>query len=136
MGNHRPPGSDSHILTEIGPVTIRFIVEINEPLRKAVHGIALFNHDRQLIWGWATGEMELVPGEQEFCYTFPMLPVRPGPYNWLVSLYNDREEIDAWDCLPEMVVAADDHQHQFDNWNGLLNIPSEFSVLGSVGRLK
>src|SRR5690242_9093430 len=33
-----PPGSDSHILTEIGPVTIRFIVEINEHLRKAVHG--------------------------------------------------------------------------------------------------
>jgi lipopolysaccharide transport system ATP-binding protein len=131
-----PPGSDSHILTEIGPVTIRFIVEINEHLRKAVHGIALFNHDRQLIWGWATAEMELIPGEQEFCYTFPMLPVRPGPYDWLVSLYNDREEIDVWDCLPEMVVATDDHQHQFDNWHGLLNIPSEFSVLGSVGRLK
>ena len=104
---------------------------------EAVHGIAFFNHDRQLIWGWATDE----PGaryrrEHDFCYTFPMLPVRPGPYNWLVSLYNEREEIDAWDCLPEMVVAAEDHQHQFDNWNGVLNIPSEFSVLGSVGRLK
>jgi lipopolysaccharide transport system ATP-binding protein len=130
------PGDGPHVLSTLSPVIIKFIVEISEPLQKAVHGIALYNHDRQLIWGWATGEMELLPGEHEFCYAFPMLPVRPGPYNWLVSLYNDLEEIDVWDCLPEMVVATDVHQHQFDNWNGILNIPSDFSVSMAAGKLK
>jgi lipopolysaccharide transport system ATP-binding protein len=132
----QPRSNDPHTLSHLGPTTIKFCVEIHEPLRKALHGIALFNHDRQLIWGWATREMDLAPGDHEFCYTFPMLPVRPGPYNWLVSLYNDQDEVDVWDCMPEMVVATEAQQHQFDNWNGVLNIPSDFSVLTSVAKLK
>jgi len=131
-----PHSEDSHTLTKLTPITIRFSVETTVQLRKAVHGIALFNCDRQLIWGWATGEMDISAGQHDFHYTFPMLPLRPGPYKWLVSLYNDREEVDVWDCLPELVVATEIHQHQFDNWNGVLNIPSQFSVLTKVERLR
>ena len=131
-----PHSEDSHTLTKLTPITIRFSVETTVHLRKAVHGIALFNCDRQLIWGWATGEMDISAGQHDFHYTFPMLPLRPGPYKWLVSLYNDREEVDVWDCLPELVVATEIHQHQFDNWNGVLNIPSQFSVLTKVERLR
>jgi hypothetical protein len=58
-----------------------------------------------------------------------MLPLRPGSYSWLVSLYNDHEEIDVWECAPEMIVATENFQHHFDEWNGLLNIPSEFRVV-------
>ena len=62
-----------------------------------------------------------------------MLPLRPGPYAWLVSLYDEMvEEVDAWDCLPEMVVAAQVHQHPLDHWNGVLNIPTELSILAKV----
>src|SRR5207253_1587685 len=123
-----PRGGDPHILTELAPTTIKFSVQIADPLRKATHGIALYNHDRQLIWGRAAYNFELAAGLQEFYYSFPMLPLRPGPYNWLVSLYEDEEEVDAWECVPEMVVATETYQHRSDEWSGALNIPSEFRV--------
>jgi ABC-type polysaccharide/polyol phosphate transport system ATPase subunit len=131
-----PGGGDPHVLDTLGSLTVSFTVEVHELLRKAVHGIALYNQDRQLIWGWAAGERELPTGKHEFCYTFPMLPLRPGPYSWLVSLYDDWEPVDVWDCLPEMVVATETHQHQSDDWNGVLNIPSDFSVLTTTERVR
>jgi len=82
-----------------------------------------------LIWGWAAYNFEMQPGMHEFSYKFPMLPLRPGPYAWLVSLYDDQEEIDVWECVPEMIVATETRQHTYDHWNGVLNIPSEFFVL-------
>jgi len=124
-----PRGGDAHVLTVVGPVTVRFTLEIYELLPKGTHGIALFNHDRQLIWGWAAFDQEIAVGEHEFCYRFPMLPLRPGAYSWAVSLYDDLDEVDAWECMPELVIATENHQHRYDEWNGVLNIPSEFSML-------
>jgi hypothetical protein len=124
-----PKGSDPHILTDLVRTTIKFSVQLNEPLRRAVHGIALYNHDRQLIWGWAAYNFQVDVGLQEFHYSFPILPLRAGPYNWLVSLYEDDVEVDTWDCVPEMIVATETFQHRSDEWNGILNIPSEFAVM-------
>jgi lipopolysaccharide transport system ATP-binding protein len=122
---------DRHILRHLGATTIRFTVEVREPVRKGHHGIALYNRDRQLIWGRATDNIELGIGRQEITYTFPMLPLPPGPYSWAVSLYEmyaGHKELDAWECLPEMVVATENHQHPLDHWNGVLNIPSQLNV--------
>ena len=92
--------------------------------------------DRQLIWGWANDGVKLNTGENELRYTFPMLPVRPGPYTWLVSLYDEGIEVDAWECLPEMIVATEIHQHQYDSWNGVLNVPAEFTVAVIASKLR
>jgi hypothetical protein len=125
-----PSGDDAHMLTTLSVVTVKFILKINEPVRRGHHGCALFNQDRQLIWAWATDGVKLSVGEHELRYTFPMLPLRPGPYCWQVSIYEDDEEVDAWDCLPEMIVATEVHQHSADHWNGILNMPSRFEVDG------
>jgi lipopolysaccharide transport system ATP-binding protein len=130
----QPRSDDPHTLTHFGPTTIRFVVEIREPLCDAHHGIALFNNDRQLIWGWATDLKEIAAGQHEFRYTFPVLPLRPGPYTWLVSLYHQGELLDAWDCVPEMIVAIPNYQHKYDEWNGVLNIPSDFCVSANPNR--
>jgi ABC-type polysaccharide/polyol phosphate transport system ATPase subunit len=119
---------DSRILSTLGPVTIKFIVEVNEPIHVGHHGCALFSHDRQLIWAWATDGLKLGVGQHELRHTFPMLPVRPGAYSWQVSIYDDGEQLDAWDCLPEMTIATEGHQHSYDRWNGILNMPSRFEV--------
>jgi hypothetical protein len=126
-----PLGDNPHILHECAPTTIKFSLQIDEPLRNATHGVALYNHDRQLIWGWAAYNFQLAAGLQEFHYSFPMLPLRPGAYSWLVSLYEDDLEVDVWDCLPEMVVATETHQHRTDEWSGPLNIPSQFRVIAT-----
>ena len=36
--------------------------------------------------------------------------------------------LDNWDCVPEMTIATEIHQHYMDEWNGILNLPSEFSL--------
>ena len=123
-----PSDADPRTLTTLGPVTVKFAIEINQPVTNGQHGIALFSADRQLIWAWAAENLKLEIGTHDLCYTFPMLPLRPGPYSWQVSFYDDAECVDAWDCLPEMVVATDTHQHQHDQWNGILNMPSRFEI--------
>jgi hypothetical protein len=57
-----------------------------------------------------------------------MLPLRSGPYAWHVSLYDDGIEIDAWECLPEMVIATKGLQHAHDRWNGVLNMPLRVQI--------
>jgi lipopolysaccharide transport system ATP-binding protein len=125
-----PREQGPHTLTTLGPLTIRFTIEMFQRLRNAHHGIALFNHEGQLMWGWATNDVDLIPGEHEFRYALAGLPVRPGAYTWRVSLYEDNGNlVDYMDCIPEMIVATALHQHPNDEWGGLLNIPSEFSIL-------
>src|SRR5271156_3784701 len=123
-----PRENAPNILTTLGPVTVRFLVEVHKPVREGHHGIALRNVDNQLIWAWATNDVALAFGEHMFSYSFPMLPVRPGPYSWHVSLYDGGKIVDVWDCLPEMVVGTEVHQHPRDEWNGVLNMPCEFEI--------
>jgi len=123
-----PQGDNPHSLNEVAPTMVAFIIDVAEPVRRGHHGIALYNSERQLIWGRATDGVELTIGQHEFRYQFPMMPLRPGPYSWHVSLYDDGEEVDAWECVPDMVVAIPSFQHTYDRWNGVLNIPTQFSV--------
>jgi len=125
-----PRGDAGHILRGLGPVTVSFVVEVDEPVRAGHHGCALFSRDRELIWAWATDDVKLEAGVHAFRYTFPMLPVRPGPYSWQVSLYDEGEQLDTWDCVPEMIIATEGHQHSDDEWNGVLNLRAEFAIGG------
>ncbi len=46
-----PDGGDPHTLTSLGAATVSFHPDVPQPLRNIHHGIALFNHDRQLMRG-------------------------------------------------------------------------------------
>jgi lipopolysaccharide transport system ATP-binding protein len=121
---------EPHTLNGLGPTTIKFTLRINKAVLRGRHGIALTNHDQQLIWAWATEEnLQLETGEHSFCFAFPMLPLRPGPYNWRVGLFEEGNLLDMWECTPEMIVATESHQHASDEWNGILNIPTRFEIL-------
>src|SRR3989440_7173036 len=54
-----PRSDDPHVLTTLGPVAVKVAVDIRHPIRKGHHGMGLYNHDRQLIWGWATDGVQL-----------------------------------------------------------------------------
>jgi lipopolysaccharide transport system ATP-binding protein len=123
-----PRAENTNTLTTLGPVRLKFALRLSKPMLEAHHGIALYNHERQLMWGWATNNLQLPEGMHEFYYSFPTLPLRPGIYNWVVSLYDQGQEVDSWSCVPEMVIAAEIHQDRRDDWNGILNIPCEFGV--------
>jgi lipopolysaccharide transport system ATP-binding protein len=124
----KPRASQPHLLDSLDPVTVKFTVHVNEPVRSGHHGVALFNMDRQLMWAWDKCDVRLEAGFHSFIYTFPILPLRPGAYAWQVSIWEDKQLLDLWDCLPEMNIATQVFQHRRDEWNGLLNVPCDFSI--------
>ena len=122
-------GPESHTLSTFGAVTVNFDFELAQPVSKGDHGIALFNAERQLMWGRAEGNLRLDRGVHVFSHSFPSLPLRPGAYQWQVSLWDQGEMLDLWDCVPDMTVATESHQHPMDHWNGILNMPTTFAHL-------
>ncbi len=122
------PADRQHVLSTLGPVTVNFIVELAERVTSGEHGAALFNAERQLMWARAAQNLTLDAGVHVFSHTFPSLPLRPGAYQWQASLWDNDEMLDLWDCVPEMSIATEIHQHYMDEWNGILNLPSEFSL--------
>jgi lipopolysaccharide transport system ATP-binding protein len=123
-----PNGQEPHILRTLNAVTLKITVDVRGPVQAGHYGIALRNHEQQVVWAWETQALELGVGERQFCHTFPMLPLRPGIYSWLVALYEGGDPIDVWDCLPEMMVATENFQHPQDRWAGVLNLPVGFEV--------
>jgi lipopolysaccharide transport system ATP-binding protein len=111
-----------------GETTVHFDFWLNDTLHRGHHGVALFSADRELIWGRAIDHLQLQPGLHRISYTFPCLPLRPGPYSWRVSLWQEGKVLDLWECVPEMVVATPNLQHPRDEWSGVLNIPSKVAL--------
>ncbi len=110
-----------------GEVRLRFVVEVNEPLRNIHHGVALYNPARQVLWGNGIDGLSLEPGMHELTCCMPSLPLQPGVYHWRVSLYDNGERIDDWDCTPPMLVSTTPQTHRMDEFAGILNLPSKFS---------
>jgi lipopolysaccharide transport system ATP-binding protein len=123
-----PRGDQPNVLTDLGPVTIRFLVQVNKPIRLGHHGIALFSSEGQLMWAWAVNSLSLDVGMHELRYTFPMLPLKPGSYGWHMSLYDSNGLADVWYGVPEMIVATPNYQHPHDQWNGPLNLPCQLHI--------
>jgi hypothetical protein len=123
-----PENTSPHSLDSAGPVTVRFTLKLHEAIKHGIHGISLYNADRQLFWAWAAYELRLGAGAHDFIYDFPLLPLKPGIYTWMVSFWDREELIDMGDLTPEFHVLTQSFQHARDEWTGLLNLPSEFKV--------
>jgi hypothetical protein len=123
-----PMGESPNILSTLNPVRIRFCLDVRQPIDHAHHGIALFDSDRHLMWALATDNLSFDAGVIELCYDFPFLPLRPGPYFWQVSLWDDDGNVDLWDAVPEMLITTENYQHIHDEWNGVFNLPSTLSI--------
>ena len=124
-----PRGERSNVFNSFGPLAFKVTVVVTRPIRKAHHGIVLYNSDRQLLWGTGFDGLELQTGVHHFIYKLPALPLRPGAYNWYVTLHDEHDWIDRWDCVPELQVTTKPVTHRLDEWAGFLNIPCHFSAI-------
>ena len=115
-----------HVLRTTGKFRVAFEVELRRPIRNGEHGIALYNAERQLMWGWAVPNLSLNAGTHRLIHEFPTLPLRPGNYQWQVNLWDENELLDTWDGNPEMRIETEEFQHYQDEWNGFLNVPATF----------
>ena len=125
-----PQAEQSNLLTSAGQMTVQIQLQVSQPIRMGHHGIALFNSDNQLMWAWSISNLKLNADVHHLRYTFPFLPLRPGVYYWHVSLYDENELVDQWDCVPEMIISTENHQHSHDRWNGIINVPCDFVIQG------
>ncbi len=116
----------SHVLASLGPVAVRFVLEAREPIRRGHFGITLYDAERRVVWGRSVDDLELTRGAHELICEFPLLPLRPGLYSWAVSIWDEDGMLEAWDGVPHMTVATENHQHSRDEWCGVLNIPTNF----------
>jgi lipopolysaccharide transport system ATP-binding protein len=128
-----PSGSSAHRLDSVGPVTVAFQLKVNSPIHHVHQGIALFDAERRLMWACANEDLALDPGLHEFVYKFPFLPLCPRSYNWQLSLWAEKENVDLWEAIPELQVTSPNYQHALDEWNGFLNLPSEFTIYTEKG---
>jgi len=126
-----PKGPEPHILTTLGPVTIKFYLWAREELGPCHHGIVLYDAEGRKIWGWCIDGLRIPAGYSTLVYRFPIFPVCPGSYSWLLTLFDLTSLIDRWYAVPEFIVATEDYQHRMDEWRGILNLPSEFEILTS-----
>jgi lipopolysaccharide transport system ATP-binding protein len=122
------PASQLHVLSTLGPVEVCFYLRVSEPVRFGHQGTALFSPDNQLIWAAGIDSLKFDPGDYALYYKLPTLPLRPGTYRWLVTLYDEGSLVDSWNCTPEMLVATKPVTHPRDEWTGILNIPYQFTI--------
>ncbi len=117
-----------HELSSFGPVKVKFVLEVTQPVRFAHHGISLFDTGRGLMLGTAVNGLQLDPGIHQFVHSIPSLPLRPGLYTWQVSLWDSDGLVDVWECEPELLIATPPVTHPRDEWTGVLNFPVGFEA--------
>src|ERR1700730_3253883 len=122
-----PRTAQPNVLETAGPLTLRFVVQAQLRIERAVHGVSLFDGDRRLIWGTGVRYFALETGVNELIHQIPQFPLKPGIYIWQVTLWEEDELVDSWDCSPDLIVATRPVTHWLDEWSGVLNIPSQFS---------
>jgi lipopolysaccharide transport system ATP-binding protein len=123
-----PESPSPHLLTTSGPFSVKFTVEVNKPIRLGAHGIEINDSAGQRMWANAVYNLNINPGIHEFVHRVESMPLKPGPYSWRVTLFDEYERIDIWDGMPELMIGAKPQSHPRDEWAGLLNIPSEFAL--------
>ncbi len=123
-----PKCEQPHVLETSGPTTVRFVVEVNTRVRSGHHGIHLFNNDGLMIWGAAAENLHLEAALYEFTFEISTLPLKPGIYHWMVSLWESGRELDLWNCVPALQINTPPMAHPQDAWAGLLNMPYHFEA--------
>jgi lipopolysaccharide transport system ATP-binding protein len=123
-----PRAAESNVISRPGPVTVRFTVDVRRAMPRANHGIALYDADQRLMWGNAFRGIGLDAGRHEFTHELPDLPLKPGAYSWLVTLWDENDLVDSWNAAPDLLVGTQPMTHWLDEWSGILNIPSRLSI--------
>jgi len=129
------PEENAHLISMLEPVNFRLALDVRESVRAGYGGFEIFDLEGRLIWSGSSydqgrGDIPFIPGRYELFYRLPMLPLKPGAYRLHASFY-DREGdrlLDDWWANPELVISLPPSSHPQDEWQGVLNLPCEFSI--------
>ena len=94
-----------------------------------------------LVASWGFEDVSLDRGTQQLRVTVPCLPLRPGSYSILCSMFNGGNNLtggrllEVWNAVPFLAVDASLVSHQQDNWVGALNIPADLEIAAHAGKM-
>jgi hypothetical protein len=115
-------------------VVFHFHVRLREPVEQGHFGLVLMTDASMVMAGWGFDDISIPAGEQELTVRLPALPLRPGAYNVMTSIFNNGNNLtgghllEQWYGLPPLVVDTPPLSHPQDRWAGYLNLPADFKV--------
>jgi ABC-type polysaccharide/polyol phosphate transport system ATPase subunit len=127
-------GHDNILRDGLRDVTFHCQVRLQEPVSQGHFGLKVFNDSGVLMVGWGIDNVDIGSGAQEILLRVPLLPLRPGAYSVIVTLYNRGNNltgghlIEEWNAQPPLVVDTKPLSHPQDRWAGILNLPAELRV--------
>jgi lipopolysaccharide transport system ATP-binding protein len=119
-------------------VSLHFHLDLRKPIFMGHLGITIFNDENAIVVGWGFDNVDVPVGKQELVLGLPMLPLRPGIYSVVCTLFDEGnnltggELVEQWHAVPSLIVDAKPLSHSQDRWAGLLNIPASLQVAGEV----
>lgn len=115
-------------------VIFHFHVRLRETIEQGHFGLVLMTDASMVMAGWGFDDISIPAGEQEITVRVPALPLRPGAYNVMTSIFNHGNNltgghlVEQWYGLPPLVVDTPPLSHPQDRWAGFLNLPANFKV--------
>jgi lipopolysaccharide transport system ATP-binding protein len=127
-------GRGNVVRDALSEVIFHFHVRLRDPVEQGHFGLVLLTDVSMVIAGWGFDNISIPAGEQDITVRVPALPLRPGAYNLMTSIYNRGNNlsgghlIEQWYALPPLVVDTPPLSHPQDRWAGVLNLPADFQV--------
>ena len=115
-----------HTLTTMGATAVVFTLDVQREIRNGLTGIALYSADNMLLWGTSIHNFAIDAGRHRLAYNLGGLPLRPGVYSWLVSIFDEHGLVDLWHAVPMMIVDTELLTQSSEDWQGLLNLAWAF----------
>jgi lipopolysaccharide transport system ATP-binding protein len=117
-------GNESNIVADGNrPVSMRIRLGIRRPIRHGKATVFIYDGRGFLISGWSFDRIGLSTGEHGVSLMFPGLPLRPGAYSVVFSIYDDDQRFHSWTVAPGLIIEGTPVTHFLDEWAGVLNIP-------------
>jgi ABC-type polysaccharide/polyol phosphate transport system ATPase subunit len=117
---------------------LNFMVCPKEAIRRGHFGMHIYNDSGVLAASWGFDDLSLEAGPQQLQVTVPYLPLRPGTYTIVCSLYNGGNNLtggtllEIWNAVPFLAVDTLPLSHPQDRWAGILNIPADLKIATRV----
>ncbi len=128
-------GDGSNLLRDgLTEVSLHFYLQLSAAVRQGHFGIAIIDNDNLVLIGWGFDNLDLGQGAQELVLRIPALPLRPGAYTLMCSLFDGGnnltggELVEQWHAVPPLIVDTPPLSHPQDRWAGVLNIPADLRV--------
>ena len=110
-------------------------IEVNAPERVVAghFGAVVSDDEGRIVAGWAFDDLNLPEGPSRLSLELDGLPIKPGTYALLFSLFtrgnnlNGGKALEIWHAVPRLIVNSQDFGHPQSRWSGPLNVKASLT---------